>query len=480
MTTTLSSKLVERRLNDFKRRCGEYGDAALKLAYHAALPVALNPELLHFLRINFFLDPPDPLPYTVEFEFLTSGICREIDAELYEIEPEVRDALLQGLSREYRLEQIREVATLLWQYVEHHSPWTETDRIELKRSQQLTALNFLAPEKAKEWLNAAEANASQAGETKREWFIAMRQEFQQLPDISDAVPIHMEEYLSTSQSMQLTNLFLSTFASFKISDLKAFMYQLDPTLDSIISGNTSRDILINLIQWAENYGKLRELLVAALQIAPQNSGLRSFYDQMLETPVADEISIEESAQMQSDQANFSKQIPSSQVINILNEITIVPETNKVPFPQADKFERVENLLSLLAKKDLTSEEITENYQFTLRQTQYYIGAGTYLGLISKGTDKGSFSLTDEGRNIVEKDYESKYLDLTKVILQHEVFYKVFKTALDVGRIPSNDVIVEIMSACSLNMNAVTMKRRAGTVRGWIEWIWSKIDWGVSP
>ena len=76
MTTTSPNKLVQRHLNDFKRRCGEYGDAALKLAYHAALPVALNPELLHFLRINFFLDPPSPLPYTVEFEFLTSGLCR--------------------------------------------------------------------------------------------------------------------------------------------------------------------------------------------------------------------------------------------------------------------------------------------------------------------------------------------------------------------------------------------------------------------
>ncbi len=38
----MSSKLVERRLNDFKRRCGKDGDAALQLAYHAAMPVALQ------------------------------------------------------------------------------------------------------------------------------------------------------------------------------------------------------------------------------------------------------------------------------------------------------------------------------------------------------------------------------------------------------------------------------------------------------
>ncbi|WP_414587357.1 GUN4 domain-containing protein [Scytonema sp. PCC 10023] len=175
----MSSKLVERRLNDFKRRCGKDGDAALQLAYHAAMPVALNPDLLHFLRINFFLDPPEQLPYTVEFEFLTSGLCREIDAELYEIEPEIRSELLQKLmSREDAQQRIRDIATLLWQYVEYHSPWA--DRVELERAQQLTALNFLDPAKAKEWLDEAEANAS-LGRGEREWFIAMQQELEELP-----------------------------------------------------------------------------------------------------------------------------------------------------------------------------------------------------------------------------------------------------------------------------------------------------------
>jgi hypothetical protein len=91
--------------------------------------------------------------------------------------------LLQELMRREDAQQrIRDIATLLLQYVEYHSPWA--DRVELERAQQLTALNFLDPAKAKEWLDTAEADAS-LGRGDREWFIAMRQEIDQFPDLPE-------------------------------------------------------------------------------------------------------------------------------------------------------------------------------------------------------------------------------------------------------------------------------------------------------
>src|SRR5947209_7532578 len=127
MTDTRDSmrleKAVRRRLNDFKRKCGKYGKEAFHLAYHAALPVALNADLLHLLRINFFLDPPESLTYTAEADLLFAPFCHEIGEGLYEIDAETRDLLLQGLAEEYGQERIREVATLLWQYNEAYSPW---------------------------------------------------------------------------------------------------------------------------------------------------------------------------------------------------------------------------------------------------------------------------------------------------------------------------------------------------------------------
>ena len=176
MTLTMAGDPVQRRLSDFQNRCGDYGQAALHLAYHAALPVALNAELLHLLRINFFLDSPETLPYTVEFDFLLSPLCQEIDEGLYEIEREIRNALLVGLKQTYDTHRIHDVAKLLWQYVSLHSPWR--NHIELKRAQQLTALYFLNPEKAKQWLVETETELCQEQAPTREWLVVMQQEIE--------------------------------------------------------------------------------------------------------------------------------------------------------------------------------------------------------------------------------------------------------------------------------------------------------------
>lgn len=207
MTFMVVSDRVQRRVNEFQQRCGEYGEVALHLAYHAALPVALNAELLHFLRINFFLDPPEVLPYTVEFEFLLSPLCREIDEGLYEIEPEIRNVLLAGLTQTYGTERIRDIATLLWQYVEHRSPWE--DRVELERAQQLTALNFLNPEKAHQWLETVGTEVSQEQVAAREWFVAMRQDIEsQAKRIEDIYAIEESQENETP-----TNAFFISYTS---------------------------------------------------------------------------------------------------------------------------------------------------------------------------------------------------------------------------------------------------------------------------
>jgi hypothetical protein len=82
-----------------------------------------------------------------------------------------------------------------------------------------------------------------------------------------------------------------------------------------------------------------------------------------------------------EQKNYTiapEEIQRSDVDLVLNNIKVIAEPN-VPFPQADKFERVVDLLSLLlVEKDLTKDDITENYEFDRRQTDYYTNAGVYI------------------------------------------------------------------------------------------------------
>ncbi|NER26620.1 MAG: translation elongation factor [Symploca sp. SIO1C4] len=175
----------------------------------------------------------------------------------------------------------------------------------------------------------------------------------------------------------------------------------------------------------------------------------------------------------------SEQIQLSDVNDIFGQLKLMAETTDIPFPQADSFERIIDLLSLLFEKDLTKDEITENYQFDVRQTQYYTDACRYIGLVNKNKNHSTkeifFSLTDEGKKILKKRHKLKYLELIKKILEKQIFYKIFELAVNTGEIPSKQEVCQLMSASNLGINETTIKRRSTTVRNWSNWIWSQID-----
>ncbi|HEY3907491.1 MAG TPA: hypothetical protein VGM14_26535, partial [Streptosporangiaceae bacterium] len=51
-------------------------DGVLRLASHAALPVVVDAGFVNLLRVNFFLDPPNVLPFEAEADLLLSPLCR--------------------------------------------------------------------------------------------------------------------------------------------------------------------------------------------------------------------------------------------------------------------------------------------------------------------------------------------------------------------------------------------------------------------
>ena len=159
---------------------------------------------------------------------------------------------------------------------------------------------------------------------------------------------------------------------------------------------------------------------------------------------------------------------------IFNNIKSYTKEPRIAFPQADSFERVINLCELLSEEPKSKNEITENYAFDERQSNYYTDAGRYLGLISKER-KGRniiFDLTDTGRKILKLRYKQRQLEYVKLILKHKVFYDYLKLYFKRAEKPLIIDTIDIMKNCDLyNIKSEsTYKRRSSTIRGWIEWI----------
>jgi hypothetical protein len=165
------------------------------------------------------------------------------------------------------------------------------------------------------------------------------------------------------------------------------------------------------------------------------------------------------------------------ITGVYENINIIHEP-KIPFPQADSFERVISLCEHLKNEKLTKSVIAEMYSFDERQSYYYSNAGAYLGLINKieHDNKLYIVLTSEGRKIFNMHHKEKQLALVRCILQHEIFHKVFKYYSNSGKLPSKQETVDLMKDSNLyNIDSdETFKRRASTVTGWIKWIFKLV------
>jgi formylglycine-generating enzyme required for sulfatase activity/uncharacterized protein with von Willebrand factor type A (vWA) domain len=146
---------AESRINSFKK---QYGQAHLYLAYHAAFPLTITPDLLYRLWHKFLVKSKDrgasqrsqknrsgsvslprdligsetlPLPIYVEemlpppwyavADFLLSDLCHPIDTELtelYEIDREIRNKLLEQCQEKFRKQRLDELSKFLIDYLD--------------------------------------------------------------------------------------------------------------------------------------------------------------------------------------------------------------------------------------------------------------------------------------------------------------------------------------------------------------------------
>jgi hypothetical protein len=183
-----------------------------------------------------------------------------------------------------------------------------------------------------------------------------------------------------------------------------------------------------------------------------------------------------------DQKKYSVQdgvVNIETIQQILNSIVVKKEP-EIPFPQADSFERIINLCELLNQKHtLTKEEITQNYDFNERQTDYYSNAGRYLGLFKYGEGDGANALylTEKSRDLFRLSIFHRQIEFVKLILSHIAFKRTLELYLAKGSRPTKQEVVKIMHHSNLwNIDSEsTYKRRSSTIMGWINWIMNHIE-----
>lgn len=165
--------------------------------------------------------------------------------------------------------------------------------------------------------------------------------------------------------------------------------------------------------------------------------------------------------------------------NLLRTVPLVQEPD-ISFPQADRMSRIINLIELLNEKPMTKQDITSEYAFDERQTNYYTDAGRYLGLIDKTHDEDGnilFHLSTCGHRIMSLEYKERQLALVTQILMHKVFNETLKLHLQYGEMPDKQTIIQTMKRSNLyHIEAdSTYLRRSSTVIGWVNWILGIIE-----
>ena len=140
-------EIVQQRIKFFERR---FGKAHLFLAYHAAFPLALTPDLLYRLWANFQLDINGRIlniPWIAVSDLLLSSLCHEVGHELYEIDLAVRNELLKQLKgdEKFGLHRINELSDFLLAYVNQQLYSDDPDIQNFAQTQRWTALAYTRP-----------------------------------------------------------------------------------------------------------------------------------------------------------------------------------------------------------------------------------------------------------------------------------------------------------------------------------------------
>lgn len=138
-----------------------------------------------------------------------------------------------------------------------------------------------------------------------------------------------------------------------------------------------------------------------------------------------------------------------------------------PFPQADSYLRVHDVLDIVLRGPVDDAEMAEQLGISTRQGRYYADAAGYLGLVR--LSGGYWRPEVPGRDMAALGtLDEKNAFLADRIVAMPVFKDVYDHIVETGVQPDGIEVLKMVGRDAYELNAVTSERRARTVMAWVE------------
>ena len=166
--------------------------------------------------------------------------------------------------------------------------------------------------------------------------------------------------------------------------------------------------------------------------------------------------------------------PPLTLANIREMVQIQDPTSVLdtPFPQADSFLRLYDILEEVRRKGaLTANEIAEHQEFTLRQGNYYASAARWLGWLGK--QGNAFVISKDGKRLLATPLNKRPRLILQRLAQRPVFHEALRWWGNTAKLPPKGQIEQwIIQAVERKqiktLSQSTIPRRASTVAGWLQ------------
>ena len=162
-------------------------------------------------------------------------------------------------------------------------------------------------------------------------------------------------------------------------------------------------------------------------------------------------------------------ITLNDIIEVYQRTQPIPEDPEVPYIQCDSFAKIINIIENLAQREsMTEDDITNLFEFTSRQGNYYFNGCRFLKLVKK--ERQSIYLTGKGKRVIScKTYKARQLALAEYIFQHSIFRAMFDIYLRTGQIPDKNTTINLMRQFNVCGESLLDRRSLSTL-SWFRWI----------